>query len=279
MRYPNGFHLCLAAVLLLAARGPALRAQELKSDLDCAANPALLDNHFGRYGYKAAIGRDGDTIHFRLPAQEKAVEQTGLYSLFALAGDFEFSAAYEWIDVPEPSGGYGVSCGIAVETAKNVSGGGYVSVTRCRLRKEVANNYQVTHGVLKDGAMKYEPGPQSPYPTLAKKGRLIVRREKGEIYCQAQNDGADVEDLCHIPYTEATVQKVLLFVDAGGSTTPVDVALSQVRIKAEKHNTEPVRLEAGGTNWWIIIPVVVAVMALCGLVYRRYSLHKERSDE
>jgi hypothetical protein len=278
MRNSGVFQRWLAVALLMAVYGAPVRAQELRSDLDLAANPPLLDNHFGRYGYKAAISRAGDTIHFRLPGQEKAAEQTGLYSLFALAGDFEFSASYEWSDVPEPTAGYGVSCGIAVETAKSVPGGGYISVTRSLLPKS-GSNYQVTLGVLKDGAMKYDAGPKSPYPTLAKKGRLIIRREKGEIYCQAQNDGADAEDLCHIPYTEATVQKVLLFVDSGGSPTPVDAALSQIRIKAEKHNTEPVRLEAGGTYWWLIIPVILAVAALCGLVYRRYSLHKERADE
>ena len=261
--------------------GP-LCAQELKSDLDCAANPQLLDNHFGRYGFadKTTIVRDGDAIRFRLPALEKPVPQTGLYSLFALAGEFELSATYEWIDVPPPETGYGVSCGIAVETLKQAPGGGYVSVARAHLPRK-GSYYTVTRGTPNESGMKYDPGPDSPYPARAssKKWQLIIRREQGSIVCQAANEGQEPELLCTIPFTEASIRKVLLFVDPGGSTTSVDVALSQIRIKAEKHATEPKRLDPQGMSMWIIVLVVVAVAALCGLVYHRYTIIKRRVEE
>jgi hypothetical protein len=269
--------LWLAAPVLWLCTAPPLRAQELKSDLDCAANPQLLDNHFGRYGARGTILRDADAIRFRLPSLEKPVEQTGLYSLFALAGDFEFSASYEWIDVPSPTVGYGVSCGIAVETLKKAPGG-YVSVARAHLPRK-GSYYTVTRGVPTESDMKYEPVPNSSSSTRARKGQLIVRREQAEIICLAADDGAEAEELCRIPFTEASIRKVLLFVDPGGSTTPVDVALSQIRIKAEKHATEPKRLEPEGMSWWVIVLIVLAVAALCGLVYRRYTLLKERAEE
>jgi hypothetical protein len=257
-----------------------IRAQELKSDLDCAAKPQLLDNHFGRYGLESGILRDGDTIHFRLPAQEKPVSQTGLYSLFALGGEFEFSATYEWIDVPRPKEGYGVSCGIAVETLKDTPGGGYVSVSRTHLPRQ-GLHYTVTHGKPSESGMKYEPGPDSPYGTRAtvKRGQLIIRREQSSLVCLAADEGNEPDALCTIPFTPASIRKVLLFVDPGGSTTPVDVALSQIRVKAEKHATEPTRIDPRGMSWWIIVLIVVAVAALCGLVYHRYTVIKRRQEE
>jgi hypothetical protein len=259
---------------------PAVRAQELKSDLDCAANPQLLDNHFGQYGYKAGIKRDGDAIRFRLPAAEKPVEQTGLYSLFALAGEFEFSATYDWLEVPPPDKGYGVSCGIAVETLKQTPGGGYVSVARAQVPKK-GPCYTVTRGTPTESGMKYEPGPDSPYTARSsiKRGQLIIRREQANLVCLAAYEGQEPDVLCTVPFTEGSIRKVLLFVDPGESTTPVDVALSQIRIKAEKHATEPKRLDPQGMSWWIIVLIVAAVAALGGLVYHRYTVIKRRAEE
>ncbi len=276
--------LWLAIALCWGIAAPPVRAQqELKSDLDCAAKPQLLDNHFGRYGLESGIVRDGDAIHFRLPAQEKAVPQTGLYSLFALAGEFEVSASYDWIDVPPPKEGYGVSCGIAVETLKNAPGGGYVSVARAHLPRKGAY-FTVTHGKPNESGMKYDPGPDSPYAARAtiKKGQLIIRREQANLVCLAADEGKEPELLCTIPFTEGSIRKVLLFVDPGGSATPVDVALSQIRIKAEKHATEPTRIEGNGMSLWTIVLmalIVVAVAALCGLVYHRYTVIKRRAEE
>lgn len=99
---------------------PPADAGELTAELDCAADPRLLNTHFAPYGHSPAKsvtrGNNGG-VRIRLPAATRDVSQTGLYSYVVLAGDFEFSANYEWIDVTPPKGGYGVSCGIVVDVA------------------------------------------------------------------------------------------------------------------------------------------------------------------
>src|SRR5262249_24748489 len=111
----------LRTALLIAAlassTAPASTA-DLKDSLDCGANPKLLDTHFARYGYLPlkSIVRDKQGLRFTLrPPSGNAIEQTGLYAYFAVAGDFEVSATYEVISIPAPSTGYGAQCGIAVD--------------------------------------------------------------------------------------------------------------------------------------------------------------------
>src|SRR5262245_36903256 len=94
------------------------RAGEPTDVVDCAADVRLFDSHFARYGYQPTrtIAKEPKGVRIRLPARAVNVVQTGLYSYFSLAGDFEVTADYELIDLPPPQGGYGVSCGIGVDT-------------------------------------------------------------------------------------------------------------------------------------------------------------------
>src|SRR5580700_3023856 len=105
------------AALAVLALLPALGAAE-PQELDTTVSPKAYDTHFARYGYSPgkAIVREPRGFRFQLPAREKGVGQTGVYSYFALAGDFEVSATFELIDAMPPLSGYGVTCGIAVDT-------------------------------------------------------------------------------------------------------------------------------------------------------------------
>jgi len=94
---------CLAALL---AAGPT-SAGEMKAELDAVADPRLLDTRFGRYGPVTlkAVTREDRAVRFRLPATAKTAEQVGLYSYFALAGDFEISVAYQVVALPPAKSG------------------------------------------------------------------------------------------------------------------------------------------------------------------------------
>src|SRR4051812_5635044 len=118
----------LASIALLVAVAAA-RGGDPVAALDAGADVRLLDSHFARYGYVPArtVVRDTHGVRIRLPSGVPNIGQTGLYSYFSVAGDFEFSATYELIDLPAPRGGYGVSCGIAVDTQ---GPGGSVAVAR-----------------------------------------------------------------------------------------------------------------------------------------------------
>src|SRR5205823_1978680 len=138
-------------------------------------DPRLLDSHFARYGKIAgrAVVREPKGVRIWLPTATAGLDQTGLYSYFAVAGDFEFSAAYEVVELPPPQGGYGASVGIAVDTQ---GPGGSVSLARGQAVKKEPG-YIVSRGKLGEGGLKYET---TFYPSTAKAGRVAVRRQKGE---------------------------------------------------------------------------------------------------
>src|SRR4051812_5034130 len=100
---------CAVATVAAGLAGAA----EMKAELDAAADPHLLDTRFGRYGPVTlkAITREGPALHFRLPATAKTAEQVGLYSYFAIAGDFEITATFEVLSLPPPKSGYGACFG------------------------------------------------------------------------------------------------------------------------------------------------------------------------
>jgi hypothetical protein len=235
--------------------------------LDCAADVRRLDSHFARYGYQPArsIVRDGRGVRIRLPAGVTNVGQTGLYSYFALAGDFEVSAAYELADLPPPQAGYGISCGIAVDTQ---GPGGSVAVARGQAPKQPPG-YVVTRGLPGDGGTKYET---TYYPSSAKAGRLALRREKAEVVCLvADAPGQEVRELCRVPSVAGTVRQVRLFADPGGSKAAVDARLTQVRVTAaEITGGVPAREARGGAGWWVTgLGCSAAAVALLAVRRRR----------
>ena len=80
-------------LLLTALLAAPAAAGEMTAALDVAARPKLLDTHFARYGPAAlrTVGRCPGGVRLNLPAVTKNGGQTGLYSYFAAAGDFELS--------------------------------------------------------------------------------------------------------------------------------------------------------------------------------------------
>jgi len=262
-------HLYLSLVFLLVspASTPTVRGADVKTELDCSTKTRVFQTHFGRYGYepKGCIEIQPQGLRFLLPAIE-GVGQTGLYSYVALAGDFEVSAVFDWDAVEFPQGGYGVSCGIAVEALNT---GLSVSLARgYLLEKSEGPGYVVNRG---------EPGEKAPhydrkhFPTKSKSGRLVLRREKKEVVCLASDSvQADLRELCRLPFTDVTVRPVRLFADAGGSPTGMDVRLSLIRLRADEIATGTVRHEqSGAVGWWLAGGGVVIAAASYLVVRRR----------
>lgn len=249
------------AVSLCAAA--AVQAGEMNVQVDGGANVRLLDSHFARYGYQPArtIVRETHGVRIRLPSGATGIGQTGLYSYFAVAGDFEVSAAYDLLDLPPPRGGYGVSCGIAVDTQ---GPGGMIALTRGQALKQQPG-YTVTRGLPGDVGTKYET---THHPSTAKTGRLVLRREKAEVICLgADGPTAGPKELARLPFVNATVRQVRVFADPGGSDTAVDVRLTQVKVRAEEIAGGVPKLEPStGFNWWLAgggcLAATVAVVAI-----------------
>jgi len=251
--------LAVAAALCVL---PTANAAELPRDLDSAADRSFLDSLFGRYGFagRATILREPQGIRFQMPESDKALGQTGLYSLFALSGDFEFSARYEFIDIPTPTKGYGVSCGLALE-AKAPSG----MVQFSRVDTPKGSWFRV--GRDPTGAGKDFKDSKDYRTRPNKKGQLVLRREKGELIYLAQDGSSEeLEELNRIDFPNA-VDKVRIFVDQGGSPTSLDVRLGPIVVKAERKATDPTQVEETGLPWWGTVLIIVGVLGVLGLAF------------
>ncbi len=255
------------AVALALLSVPAVTAAEMADALDCGADVRLFDSHFGRYGHQPArtVAREAGGVRIRLPALTQTVPQTGLYSYFSVAGDFEISVAYAVIDMAPPANGYGKSCGIAVETPGPAD---MVSLAR-GVEVGKGPGYIVTRGHRADGPMSYE---STHHPSTAKAGRLLLRREKADVVCLAA-DGpqGDFRELVRLPFTPATVSKVRLFADPGESHGSVDARLTQFQVRAVEIAGGAAKYEPPrpwGWRWWTGLGGIGVVAA--GVVTLRY---------
>jgi hypothetical protein len=258
---------CLAVAVAVAGlcAVPPARADGTTAALDGAASPRLLETHFGPYGHLPArsVGREGRWVRLRLPPHPNGVIQAGLYSYFALAGDFEFSAAYELLALPPPKGGNGVTVGIAADTE---GAGGNVSLVRGCLPGH-GHGYAVIRGLAAEGGMHFET---SFYPTAAKRGRLVLRREKSDVaFLVADGWGESPREICRLPFTDGTVAKVRLYADSGGSPTAADARLGDTVIRAEEITGGTPQREGPRLLWYVVASAGLAAAALSAIAVRR----------
>jgi len=248
---------------------PAAPAADLKDELDCGANPKLYDTHFARYGYlplKSILREKNSLKDVRIslrPTGSKAIEQTGMYAYFAVAGDFEVSATYEVISIPRPQKGYGAQCGIAVDCERT---GDTLSLSWVD-KPGKGVGYLVTRGWKAEGPPDYKD--ITHVPTSAKKGRLIIRRERAELICLAADGSAEPRELTRVDFTDTTMRPLRLYAEPGQSPTVVDARIGNVVVRAEEiTGGVPKREEEGGIGWWIVLGAVL-VVGLGLLVYFR----------
>jgi hypothetical protein len=240
------------------------RAGEMKSELDCGANPALLRSHFGFYpsGAKAVKITDKG-LRFYLTTDTKKPVQTGLYSYFAIAGDFEISAWFDWTPVEVPKDGYGVSCGIAFDTDTRT-----VALARGNFPGQ-GGGYRIT---TKEPKKDYE---NEDFKSLAKRGRLVLRRVKKELIILSADGDGELNELKRInPFPTETVRKVRLFADPGNAPTSMDARLSKIQFRAEEITGQIPISESSTWGWWLAagLLMIFAMVAVVG-VYRLRTGH------
>jgi hypothetical protein len=226
----------------------------------------MWDTHFVRYGYLPAqsLVREVQGLRFRLPAHTKGVSQTGLYSYFALAGDFEISASYELLSGSPPRGGYGSGLGLALDFAEPDES---VILLRGRFPQQ-GKGYTLTHRTIApDGSMKYE---SQFFACASQHGKLCFRREKTEVVCLAADNPKDpLRELGRVPFSGRFVRQMRLFADTGGSPTPVDVRVRELIVRADEITGGMPLAKDGGWGWWVLIAVSLSGVTGIGLVWYR----------
>jgi hypothetical protein len=248
------------AVVFLAA---PVRAAEMKDHLDFAAKVEWLKSHFRDYGQDTVktVFFEPQGLRFWLETTTKDATQSGLYSYFTLAGDFEISADYEWRTVTEPKAGYGVSCGIAVD-----SEGKTVALARAFVIGK-GDVFRVSKKV---------PGKDwqnEEFPAKAVKGKLVLRRVKAKVTCLASDGDGELEELGDkIPFTGASVRKLRLFADPGNVPNALDARLIDIHVRAEEIKSDiPLRERESNLVWWLTVGSLVFAAVAGYLGYRRWQ--------
>lgn len=234
--------------------------QEVKAD---GANPQLLRTMFGTYGHRAkeCILREADGFRIRLPAGGGGVRHSGVYSYFALAGDWDVVVTYELLSVQPPRKGHGSAVGLAVDNGSGRGSiqRGYNSAGKCGylLRANSTDRGKQTnekHGFV---------------PCSCKRGQMGLRRVHNELIFLASDDpSGPLVELERSPFSDRTIRTVCFFADAGGSPTSVDVRVKGIHVRAEEITAGLPRLEPGTGNWlWLL--AIVPASALGVLYWRR----------
>jgi hypothetical protein len=247
------------AVVLLPPTSARAGDKELRAVLDFTARPSLLDTHLARFGPTAAkaITKEPGGVRVMLPGA-KNPGQTGVYSYFALAGDLEVTAGYEFVTIPAPQGGYGVGVSVILDTSGSE---GAVSITRGHHPKRGVA-YWVTRATPGDDGPRYDT---QFFPASGKRGTMVVRREKGVVVFGASQGENPVQELASVPFTAGTVRQLRIAVDTGGSSTPVDVRVTGLIVRAEEATGGIPEAERRGARWVAWVSAGVAVGALGGI--------------
>jgi hypothetical protein len=242
----------------------------MKAERDCTEKPKLLETHFAPTDlrFKRALFYEPSGVRFWLGKEEKG--QVGLYSYFTLIGDFEIVANYEWLCETDPKTGYGLSCGLAVEY-KSPKDDKMVQIAR-GIQIGRGHGYYITEKLPPKGEQP-QYGSPDPRSTVAKKGRLALRREKDTVICLAADEDETLEEVGRVKFVTHAVQKARLFADPGGEIHFVDARLSNIRLRAEQIESDiPEHERQSNIGWWIMAAAIAATTCLAGVViYRRWK--------
>ena len=213
-----------------------------------ASYPAVLDYSKNLTGFLTdfphtddkvqAFRIEGGALRIRPPTPPYKNGAQSYYfreSRYAVVGDFEWSCDFD-VDKVGPFGaeGYG-SCAVAIQIeTKAPIGWLAVSVGASRSR------------LLCCGVTRHSPSAKgSVYDTQEiaapfRKGRMILRRTGAEVVAAIHGNGQPTAlELCRMSWVSAPVRRLGLATDQGGNcSTPVDVKLTNIRVKAQSFADE-----------------------------------------
>jgi len=239
-------------------------------------HPNALRYNFEAYGYKLrlplmAVNRGVDNVQIWLPGKVPDVPQTGLSSLFALAGDCEVTCIYRLNNLEAPKTGYGAGLGLAFETAKQTARGSIQRVHRLPDEKGY---------VFQTKLMGPDGKPKEEYrfvASSAKWGRIGMRRTQKELIFLTSDDlNAPLQEIEHLPFTDQTIRNVTIFGDPGGSPTAVDVLFWDINVRAEQITggvAEKDKSKPGAWWPWLVVP------AAGGVLFWFWRKGRRKSDE
>ncbi len=246
--------LVAAAVLLLPLAEETRAEMKTLLTLNKDTKPVLLRTKFNTYGTNPNRSLFLDQgYRLFLEAGEKAAEQTGLYSLFALAGNCEVTLTYQLFTLEPPRNGSGSGFGFCFETEDQAAEG---SLMRIHTPKE-GSGY-LCRAILGRGKAKAKPRDEKYFePSEAMSGKMALRRIKKElVFLVADTPDGELKEIKRLPFTDVTIRPLRLYFDPGGSPTAIDVRVTEMEVKAEELAGGASQLaKPESARWpWLLLP-------------------------
>lgn len=259
------FSVLVVGVAFASVCVPGARADDapkaVLKELDLGQKGLLFDQWFSRFGYRSGrtVSPERNGVKFQIPPVKDA-GMAGYYSSFELTGDFEVGVQFDIVAMPFPTTGYGASVGITVDSDGPA---GSVALMRGASveKSQTFIALRATPGASSTDQTKYEAWT---IPTTGNQGRLVIRREKGDVVCLAADKPAsELREVKRIPFTDKRIRYLKLHADCGGSPTGVTARLTNVRVRADEvvGGLSQTELDSGWSFSWAWVPVTIA----CGV--------------
>ncbi len=268
MSYSPARYCCLIALALIFFVCCILRADAptLKTLQFARIRRAQLQTMFGVYGPPAAVSFGPGGVMLWCARDSKQFSPIGLYSNFALAGDFEITLTY---NVSPPRGSArGVSgrAGLALDAEHpvwhtSIEWGSFDG----RGLGYALSNTKADEQAAEEDKLRF-------VPSRANKGRIGLRRHGEEIvFLAAPNNAAPLSELERMPFTSGAIRTVRFFANVDPSGREFRATLSNIELHADEI-TGGVPADAGTTGrwWWLaVIPLLVVTVGIVWLRRRR----------
>ncbi len=213
-----------------------------------AGDTKTFHTMFGSYGYspQRSIAYPAGAVRFRLPAGVNKLPQTGLYSLFTLAGDCEVTCRFELLNVPAPNSGYGCGIGVGLDLGDDDGRG-----TIQRMIRLKNDNVFILQTSMYGSGTKREEADKT-VPAAGKRGWIGLRRVKNELIFLASDSWTESpREIERLPFGTRAIQAVRFYADSGGSPTAVEARLFDITIQAEEITGAVPRSEQASSRWWL----------------------------
>lgn len=202
--------------------------------IDYGANPGGFFTDFKHTDDKSQTFRiEGDGLRVRPPTPAYKKGAQGYYfreSRYSVVGDMEWSCRYQ-ADKLGPLGeeGYG-SCAVSIQLESQTPLGSLA------LSIGATRSMPLRHGITRHSSTaKGGVWDTQEIRAKFKSGIMSIRRTGNEVTLSILGDGeTEAMELCRVPWTAAPIKRLRLSIDQGGNcSTPVDVKLSQIRVRAQ----------------------------------------------
>ena len=201
-------------------------------------------------------------LHLTIPAGDPAVSFCGLEAEFVVRGDFEITAGYEVLDLPEPEGGHGAGLKISIKDSRKE----WASLQRLHGRN-AGHFYSAHRAEMKEGEYKHS---SEITPTEATWGRLRLKRTGTTLqYLVAEGGSDQFVELRQAEFTDGDLAQLYFAAQTGGSPTSVDVAWTDLDVRAEELVRSSYQPAEKPPVWPIVLfATVLALVILVAGIWR-----------